>query len=138
MVQCARSHSFARAERMSVNPLLGFAPEPVHISVELTTINSPDAATADLYPGQLIGADQRVDLTDADREVGRNVIEGKQAGFDNRPGVLGGSETGLAHAQRLARMTIFTWLCRRLLLFEGRWATRPGEVFASTLHRPAD
>ncbi len=105
---------------MSIYPLLGFAAEPIHIGVELTTVNSPDAATPDLYPGQLIGADQRVDLADAHRQVGRNVIEGEQAGLDNRPGVLGGSAAGLAHIPSVARMSIFTWLCRRLLLFEGR------------------
>ena len=131
MVRSARSHSFARAEWMSIHPLLGFLPEPVHIGVELTAIDSPDAPTADLYPGQLIGANQRVDLADADREVGRNVIEGEQAGLDNRPGLLGGSEAGLAHATSVARMVIFTWFCRRLLLFEGHCATYLREVAPS-------
>lgn len=108
---------------MSIHPFLGFAAEPVDIGVELTTIDSPDAATADLYPGQLVRANQGVYLAHTDREVGRNVIEGKQAGLDNRPAVLGGSEIGLTHAARLARMTIFTWLCQRLLLFEGSLTT---------------
>ncbi len=122
---------------MSVYPLLGFSPEPVHICVELTTINPPDTATTDLYPRQLIGANQRVDLTDTDCKIGRNVIEGEQAGLDNRSGIFRGSETGLTHRIRLARMTIFTWLCRRLLLFEGLLATGSGEVVASISHRRA-
>lgn len=117
---------------MSVYPLFGLAPEPVDIGVELAPVDSPDASTADLYPGQLIGPNQRIDLPDADGEVRRNVIEGQKAGLDNRPRVIGSSETGLAHGVRLARMTIFTWFCRRLLLFEGSWVTPLGGVAAST------
>lgn len=116
---------------MSVHPLFGLAPEPIHVGVELAPVDPPDASTADLYPGQLIGTNQRVDLPDTDGEVRRNVIEGQQAGLDNRPGVIGSSETGLAHGLRLARMTFFTWFCRRLLLFEGFWATQLVGVAAS-------
>ncbi len=118
---------------MSVHPFLGVAAEPVHISVELATINPPDAAPSDLYSGKLIRADQRVDLANADCEIGRDVIEGEETRLDTRPGVLGGSETGVAHTARLALMTIFTWLCRRLWLFEGLLATGLGKVVVPSM-----
>ena len=108
---------------MSVHPLFCVAAQSVHISVELATINPPDAASSDLYSGELIGADQRVDLANADCEISRDVIEGEETRLDTLPCFLGGSETGVAHTARLALMTIFTWLCRRLWLFEGLLAT---------------
>jgi hypothetical protein len=123
---------------MSVNPLLGVAPKPVYIGVELPAIDPPNAAAPDLYPRQLIGPDQRVDLTDADCEIGGDVIKGEEAGLDTRPGFLGGPETAVVHRQRIALMPVFTWLCRRLALFEGHLATRSrGEVVASMSLRRA-
>ena len=138
MIRFVLSGSFACAERMSVHPLFGVAPEPVHIRVKLAAINPPDAAAPDFYSGQLIRADQGVDLPDADCEIGRNVIEGEKTGLDGGPSLFRGSDSAVLHTARIALIPIFTWFCARLWLFEGPLVTSAvGEVLASTSLRHA-
>ena len=63
---------------MSFRPLLGLLVQPLHVGLELAPIDTPDPTTPDLDGRKLTGANQRVHLRDADRQVNRHVVEGQK------------------------------------------------------------
>lgn len=67
---------------MFLRPALGFLVEPLDVFLELASVDPPHPAAPDLDSGQLARTDQRVDLGDADAQVGGDVIQGEEARFD--------------------------------------------------------
>ena len=73
-----------RVERMRLGPSLRFVVKPVDVGLELRLVHPPDAATADLDRGELARANERVDLGDADAQIGGDVLEREKAWLDGR------------------------------------------------------
>lgn len=67
---------------MLLSPLLRLPVEPLDVALELTAVDAPEAATADLDPGQLAGPDQGVDLRNRDVEISGHVLERQKARLD--------------------------------------------------------
>lgn len=77
----------AGVERVLHGPLSGLAMEPVDVGLELFDIDAPHAPAPDLDGRKLPGSHDRIDLGDADTEVGGDVFESEEARLD--PGAVG-------------------------------------------------
>jgi hypothetical protein len=87
---------------MGLGPLLSLVVQPVDVGLELGLVDTPNAAPADLDRGQLARANERVDLRDADAQVGGDVLEREEAWLDGRL-VPATSRAGFrAHAPKIA------------------------------------
>lgn len=64
---------------MRPRPLLSLLMETVDVRLELCLVDPPDASAADLDRRELARAHERVDLGNADAEVGRDVLQGEEA-----------------------------------------------------------
>ena len=111
---------------MRTDPLFGLGVEPFEIGLELLLVDPPDAPAPKFYRRQLMASHQRVDLRDADVEVGSNLLQSHEAGCDTGPlaGVL-----HFAHSGSLAKLAS-VWLDWRSLAStdvgrtRGRWTFR--------------
>ena len=111
---------------MRTDPLFGLGVEAFEIGLELILVDTPDAPAPKFYRGQLMASHQRVDLRDADVEVGSDLFQSHEAGCDTGPlaGVL-----RFAHSGSLAKLAS-VWLDWRALAStdigrtRGRWTFR--------------
>lgn len=97
-----RSGPLAWVERMGLRPLLGLLMEALDVRLQLSLVHAPHASPADLDGGKLSGANQRVDLGDADAEVGGDVLERKKAGLDEGSVAVAMGAAPGAHAPKIA------------------------------------
>ena len=87
---------------MSLRPLLRFLVQSIDIGLELRLVDSPHAAAPDFDGRQFPRAHERVDLRDADAQVGGDVLERKETWLDGRL-VPATSRAGFrAHAGKIA------------------------------------
>ncbi len=111
---------------MRTDPLFGLGVEAFEIGLELVLVDPPDAPAPKFYRGQLMASHQRVDLGDADVEVGSDLLQSHESGCDTGPfaGVL-----RFAHSRSLAKLAS-VWLDWRALAptnverTRGRWMFR--------------
>ena len=87
---------------MSLRPLLGLLVQPLHIGLELPPIDAPDPAAPDLDGWKLSGANQRVHLRDADRQVDRHIVEGQKARLYLRFAIAGAAGLRSGHRPTIA------------------------------------
>lgn len=67
---------------MLFSPRLGLFVEPFDIGLELLPVDPPYAPAPDLDRGELARPNERVDLRDADAQVGGNAVQRQEAGLD--------------------------------------------------------
>lgn len=75
-----------RIERVGFCPGFRFIVQPIHVGLELPSINPPDATAPQFDGREIARAHQGVHLGDAHIKEGRNVLEGEEAGLDDGPG----------------------------------------------------
>ena len=85
---------------MRLSPRLGFFVEPLDVPIELLAVDPPHPSAPDLDRGELPRPDERVHLRDADAQVGSDIFEREEAGFDLGPRRLGG---GGGHVRTIPR-----------------------------------
>ena len=111
---------------MRTDPRFGLGVEAFEIGLELVLVDPPDAPAPKFYRGQLMVSHQRINLRDADVEVGSDLFQSHEAGGDAGPlaGVL-----RFAHCGSLAKLAS-VWLYWRALASTdigrpgGRWTFR--------------
>ena len=59
---------------MRPRPFLGLLVEPFDVGLELSLVDAPHSPATDLDRGELARSHERVDLRDADAQVGGNVL----------------------------------------------------------------
>jgi hypothetical protein len=62
-----------------------FLVQSVDVSLETLTVYPPYPTTSDLHGGQVAGAHEGVNLSDADRQVDRNILELQETWLDPVP-----------------------------------------------------
>jgi hypothetical protein len=92
----------AGVQRMRSGPLLGLVVEPFHVGLQLTFVDPPLTAAADLYGGELTGSDEGVSLGDAHVEVDRDVLEFQEPRLDSRGRLPRRGSSRAAHEAILA------------------------------------
>lgn len=112
---------------MRSDPLSGLGVEAFEIGLELVLVDAPDAPAPKFYGGQFMASYQRVDLGDADVEIGGDLLQRHESGHD------AGSFAGVsraAHGRSLAKLAS-VWLDWRTLTSSsinknrtGRWTFR--------------
>ncbi len=78
-----------RRKRVLDRPTLGGVVESIDVLLELPASHSPYTPAADLDGRKLAGTDQRIDLCGADVQVGRNILQGQEPGFERGGGGCG-------------------------------------------------
>lgn len=87
---------------MSLRPFVRLLVKPLDVGVELRPVHPPHAAPADLYGRKLAGANERVNLGHADREICRHIVKGQKARLDLRSSVIGSTGLALGHDPTIA------------------------------------
>jgi hypothetical protein len=67
---------------MALSPCSGLLVEALDIGLELGAVDPPHSSAADLDRGKLPGADERVHLSHADVQIGRDVVEREETRLD--------------------------------------------------------
>lgn len=86
---------------MSLRPFLSLLVKALDVGLELRPVDTPHAPPSDLDRRELSGADQGVDLGNADREIRRYVFQSEKARFDLGSAVAGAG-VGLGHPATIA------------------------------------
>jgi len=112
---------------MRSDPLFGLGVKVFEIGLELVLVDAPDAPAPKFYGGQLMASYQRVDLGDADVEIGGDLLQRHESGHD--AGSLA-DVSRAAHGRSLAKLAS-VWLDWRTLASNsvnknrrGRWTFR--------------
>ncbi len=71
---------------MFFSPALGLRLQAIDVFVELFAVNAPHAPPSDLDRRKVARPNERVDLRDADRQIGGHVLEREQARLESRSG----------------------------------------------------
>lgn len=76
---------------MGLRPGLSLLVHPLDVGLELSPVDAPDPASTEFDGRKIPRSDERIDLGHADVEIGRNIFEGQESGFDTRsfPRALG-------------------------------------------------
>lgn len=94
---------------MVLRPLLGFLVEPLDVLLQLPSIDTPHAPAPDLDRRQLAGAHERINLGNADTQIGRHIVQSQKARLD-----LGHSRTIAADGDGYLNLRTFALVWRAL------------------------
>ena len=104
---------------MSLGPLLRLLVKSLHVGLQLATVHAPDAATADLDRGELPGANQRIDLRNAYRQIDRHIVKGEETRLYLGSAVAGFTGLSSGHRSTIApdhdrylHLAAFAAVCR--------------------------
>jgi hypothetical protein len=67
---------------MQLGPFRGFPVKPVDVAVQFPLVDPPNAASAELYGGELAGPHEGIDLRGAHAEIGGDVFESEETGLN--------------------------------------------------------
>jgi hypothetical protein len=67
---------------MQLGPLRGLLVKPIDVGVQLPLVDAPNTTSTELYRRKLPGPNEGIDLRGAHAEIGGDVFESQEAGFD--------------------------------------------------------
>ena len=73
---------------MLAGPRTRFFVQPLDVRLELVPIDPPHSSAADLDRRQVPRSNERIDLRNADAQVGRDIFEREEAGLDGPSALL--------------------------------------------------